>query len=65
MNFIFPAPLGGRAVPLVALLAALTWLVFLWGGRSRRWRRAAIILYLLALGLAIGACILWLAGLFR
>jgi hypothetical protein len=60
----FPAPwsFGGHAVPVIAVLVALTWL-FLVADRGQRWRRrAAILVYALALCLAIGECALWLAG---
>jgi hypothetical protein len=65
MNFRLPSPFGGHAVPLLAVLASLTWLLFI-GGRRQRWvRRAAILVYLIALSLAVGECALWLAGLRR
>lgn len=62
MSLVLPSPFGGQAVPLVGLLAALTWLFFLWGGRRPRWRRAAVVVYLITLGLAAATCLVWLAG---
>lgn len=65
MSFFLPAPLRGQAVPLVAVLAALTWLFLVSSGQHRWARRAAIVLYLIALALATAYCIAWLAGLSR
>ncbi|GEM_PF-3430258 len=65
MNPALSAPLGEHAVPIVAVLTALAWLLFVAGGRRRWLRRAAIAVYLLALALALAAILRWLIGLFR
>lgn len=65
MSLALPSPFGGQAVPVIAVLVMLTWLLFLSGGRRRRVRRAAILAYLFALSLAIADCAAWLAGLHR
>jgi hypothetical protein len=62
MNFLVPSPFGGHAVPLLAVLASLTWLLFIGGRRQRRVRRTALLVYLIALSLAVAECALWLAG---
>lgn len=62
MRFAIASPFGGHAVSLLTVLIALTWLFFISGGRRRWSRRAAILVYLIALALAVADCALWLAG---
>jgi hypothetical protein len=62
MTFVVPSPSGGHAIAVVAVLAAFVWLIFVSSGRHRWMRRAAIIAYLLALGLVVAEVALWLLG---
>jgi hypothetical protein len=65
VTFLLPAPFGGHAVPLLAVLALLTWLLLITGRRGSRMRHAALLVYLIALSLAVAECALWLAGAHR